>query len=354
LALIAVIAGIWLLQVAQAVFVPLVLSVLVAHSLEPAVKALQRLWLPRWVAAALPLLLLTGVLGYGAYSLSDEAIAVIDSIPPAARQLRRTLASQDTIGTDGVIEKVQRAANEIEKTATEAAGGGNTTRGVPKVQVERPPIDVRDYLWWGSSSLAAFVTQVALILFFVYFFLLSGDLFKRKLVKLAGPSLARRRTAVQVLEEISAQIERFLLVQLSACILVALLSWAAFWWIGLERATIWALAMGLLVLIPYLGALVATSLIGLAAYIQFANLETTILLMLLAFGIRGLETLLLTPWLMGRVTRMNGVIVFGGLLFWGWLWGVWGLLLAVPMMVVIKSTCDRIGPLQPIGELMGE
>jgi len=223
-----------------------------------------------------------------------------------------------------------------------------------RVQVEEKPIDLSTYLWWGGSSIAALVTQLVLIFFFVYFLLLSGDLFKRKLVKIAGPSLGAKRLTVEILDEITVQIERFLLVQISASVVVAVLCIVAFQWAGLERATLWGIVAGLLTSIPYLGAVVIVALVALAAFLQFGTLPEVLLIGGLALGIRCFETMLLTPWLSGKAARMNLVAVFAGLLFWGWVWGPWGMLLAMPMMVVMKSIADRIEGLKAIGELLGD
>lgn len=350
---IAVVATILLLQFAQAVFIPIVLSALVSYALDPLVGGLSRLRIPRAAGAAIVIFVVTGVIGYGVYSLSDEAVQLVDSLPEAAQKVRQALHRKHS-GEETVIEKVQRAATEIEQTAKEAAGDQPAPRGVMRVQVEDKPIDVRGYVLWGGSSIAGFVTQLSLVLFFVYFLLVSGDHFKRKLVKIAGPSLAKRRVTIQILEEISVQVERFLIIQVLACVVVAVISAAVFRWAGLEHSLLWAIASGLLVTIPYFGALIITVLVGLAAFMQFGSLPPALALAGAAFVIRGVETFLLTPWLMGRASRMSGVAVFAGLLFWGWLWGIWGMFLAVPMMVVMKSIFDRIEGLKPIGELMGD
>jgi predicted PurR-regulated permease PerM len=353
LVLLAILAAILVLQVAQAVFIPMVLSVLISYALEPMVVMLTRIKIPRAVGSALALFALAGLVVYGIYAFSDDAIAILEDVPRASQKVRASLHKGPGEG-DGVIEKVHKAATEIEKTATEAAGTTTTPTGVMRVQVEEKPIDLRTYVWWGGSSIAALVTQMIIIFFFVYFLLLSGDLFKRKLVKIAGPSLGARRLTVEIIDEIGVQIERFLLVQLSASLVVAVLCVFAFHWVGLERATLWGIVAGLLTSIPYLGAVITVALVSLAAFLQFGTLPTVLLIAGVAFAIRSLETMLLTPWLSGKAARMNLVAVFASLLFWGWVWGPWGMLLAMPMMVVVKSIADRIEGLKAIGELLGD
>ncbi len=123
--------------------------------------------------------------------------------------------------------------------------------------------------------------------------------------------------------------------------------------VRLNYAPLWGLFAGVLNSIPYFGPLIVTSTLFLIAFLQFGTLGMAAAVGGLALIITTLEGWLLTPVLMSRVSQMNQVTVFAGLLFWGWMWGIPGLLLAVPMMMVIKATCDRIEDLQPIGKLLG-
>ena len=353
LVVLVVIGCVFVLQFAQDVFIPIVLGVLVSTALEPIVALLTRFKVPRALGAAVVLVVIAGVIGYGAYSLSDEAMQLIDSLPSAAQQIRQAIRSARG-GSESVIEKVQRAATELEQTAKEAEGDHRPPPGVTRVQIEEKPIDVHSYLRWGGSSIVVVLTQIGLVFFFVYFLLVSGDLFRRKIVKIAGPSLEKRKVTVAILGEINTQIERFLIVQVLACVVVTILSAIAFMWAGLEHAILWAVLAGLLVSIPYFGALILTVLVGMAAFLQFGTVGMGLWIAGLSFAIRAVETFLLTPWLMGRAARMSGVAVFAGLLFWGWMWGVWGMLLAVPIMMAVKATCDRIDGLEPVGKMLGD
>ncbi len=157
-----------------------------------------------------------------------------------------------------------------------------------------------------------------------------------------------------VLDEITGQIQRYLLVRLVTSLLVGVATWLAFLWIGLEHAAIWGIAAGLFNTIPYLGPVVVTAGMTVVALLQFGTLEMALVVGAVAMLITSLEGFLLTPWLTGRASRMNAVAIFVGVLFWGWLWGVWGLLLGVPIIMVVKAVCDRVEHLKPVGELLGE
>ena len=157
-----------------------------------------------------------------------------------------------------------------------------------------------------------------------------------------------------MLDEINSQIQRYLLVQIAAATLVGIANWLAFRLLGLEHAAVWVIAAGVFNLIPYLGAVIVTAGTALVALFQFGTLSMALLVGGASLIITSLEGLSLTPWLVGRTSRMNPFVVFVGVLFWGWLWGVWGLLLGVPIIMIIKSVCDRVDDLKPVGELLGE
>jgi predicted PurR-regulated permease PerM len=353
LTVVAVAAALYLLHWAQEAFIPIVLSILISYALEPVVTMVMRVRVPRPAAAALVVTLLTGLTGYGAYSLSDDAAAIVAQMPEAAQRLRQ-IVRRNNGGADGPIEQVQKAADELQKTADEAAGPNPVPRNVTRVQIEEPTVNVRQYLTWGSASLFAFAGQAMLVLFFVFFLLASGDLFKRKLVKLAGPSLAQKKVTVQILDEINRQIARFLFVRVVTSVFVAVATWIAFRIMGLEQAALWAIAAGVFNTVPYLGPVIVAGATAIVAFMQFGTLTMAAYVSGISLVITGIEGWLLTPWLTSRTARTNEVAVFVGLIFWSFVWGVWGTLLAVPMLVAVKAYCDRIDDLKPVGELLGE
>jgi predicted PurR-regulated permease PerM len=354
LTVLAVVAAIFTLKLGEQFFIPLVVSVLVNYALDPVVSWVARRGVPRAMAAALVLIVTVGGTAAALYSLRNEAATIVQQLPEAARRLRDTLRSDRVQNQNGTVTQVQKAAQELQRAATEATLLTPVPRGVMRVQIEEPPIRVGDYLWWGSTSLLAFASQAVAVLFLVYFMLMSGDLFKRKLVQVSGPTLSKKKITVQILDEITQQIERFLFVQAFTSLLVGLASWIAFRLLGLEQAGVWGIAAGLFNSIPYFGPVVVTGGIAVVAFMQFGTIGMAALVAGVALVITSLEGFLLTPWLTSRAASMNAVAIFIGLLFWSWLWGVWGTLLAVPILMVTKAVCDRIEDLQPIGELLGD
>ena len=352
----ATIAIVAMLYFASQVLIPFVIGILIAYTLEPAVSALARARVPRSVGAAVVLILLVGAMGGAVYSLTDEVMQIVSQVPEAAQRIQQRVRSHRK-DANGALQQVQKAATSLERTAQEASqqpGTSTTVPGVTKVQVVEPAFKASDYLYWGGMGLMGALGQFAIILFLVYFFLAAGNLYKRKLVKIAGPRLWQKKLTVQILDDINLQIASFMKVQLLTSALVAGLTMVALWYFGLNQWVVWGLAAGVFNTIPYVGPILVTGGLGIVAFMQFDSVSQTILVCAVAFAITSLEGFLLTPALMGRAARMNPVAIFVGLLFWSWIWGVWGALLAVPMLMMVKAVSDHLEELQPVAELLGD
>jgi predicted PurR-regulated permease PerM len=198
------------------------------------------------------------------------------------------------------------------------------------------------------------IGDTVMLLLLVMFLLLSGDTFKRKLMRISGPSLSERKITVAILDDIDRSIQNYMLSLLAANILLGLLTWAAFRLIGLENAGAWAVAAGVLHFIPYLGPALTALATGMAGFMQFESLSMAMLVAVSSLAIATLVGTVLLTWLGGRMTKMNTTAVFVALLFWGWLWGVWGLLFAIPIMGMVKVFAERVEDLKPLAELLGE
>jgi predicted PurR-regulated permease PerM len=351
LTVLAVLATILVLQYAQAMIIPVVLGILISYALEPIVARLTKWRLPRPISAAVVLIAVTAGAGFLIYGLRSQASAIVEQLPVAARRLREMVENEKPT-TAVAIQQVQKAATELEKAASAAAPA--PASGVPRVQVEAAPFSVTDYLMWGSIGVAAAVGQLVLILFLAYFLLASGDLYRRKLVKIVGPSLSKKKVTVQILSEIDRQIEMFLLVQVFTSTVVAVATWLAFRALGVNQAAVWGILAGVFNSIPYFGPVLVTGGTAVVAFLQFGTINMAVVVSGVSLVITSLEGFLLTPWLTSRAASMNAVAIFVGLLFWGWVWNVWGMLLAVPMLMVIKTVCDHVEDFKPVGELLGE
>jgi len=279
-------------------------------------------------------------------------MAIVDNVPRAARRLADRVQTKGA--PSGALEKMQAAAKEVEKAAEDAAGPTTVGKGVQRVQIVQPAFAATDYLWAGGFTILGFLGQFAMVLFLVFFLLVTGDLFKRKLVKIAGPTLTRKKITVQIMDEINKQISGFLRVQVITSAAVAIVTSLVLWWFGVEQFVVWGLLAGIFNSIPYLGPIIVTGALGIVAFLQFDDLVRTAYVCAATLAVTSLEGWLLTPAMMGRAAQMNPVAIFVGLLFWSWVWGVMGTILAVPMLMTLKAVCDHVEDLQPVGELLGE
>src|SRR5215212_958820 len=272
LTIVAIVAAVVALQYGQLFFIPLVISVLVSYALDPVVSWIARHRVPRALAAAVVLTIVVGTVCGGAYTLRNEAATILQQLPQAAQRLRTAIRKDREANGGGTIQQMRKAATELSQAASEAAPSTPPPRGVLRVQVEEPAVNVSDYLWWSSANILTFAGQAVSVLFLVYFMLMSGDLFKRKLVQVTGPTLTKKKITVQILDEISEQIERFLFVQVFTSVLVGVASWIAFRLVGLEQAGIWAIGAGVFNSIPYFGPVVVTGAIAFVALMQFGTI----------------------------------------------------------------------------------
>jgi predicted PurR-regulated permease PerM len=346
--LLSVAIVIFLLQFMQSVLLPLVLGALLFYALDPAVDRLQKSRVPRSIAAALMLFLVVTGCGVLAYTLQGQARTVIDQLPAGARKLTASLRNVPG-GQPGAIEKVQQAADELQAAPQKSPA----PKGVTRVQIEQPAFQASTFVWSSSVGLASAANQLIMILFLTYFMLLSDQLFKRKLVEIVG-TLSQKKLTISVLEDIARQIEQFLLIQFVTSGVVAVVTGLALWGMGLQQAALWGLLAGVFNSIPYYGPLLVTAGLAVVGFLQFGTIGMTAAVAGVSLLITTLEGSLLTPMLLSRAASMNQVAVFAGLLFWSWIWGVWGMLLAVPMMMVIKVICDHVDALHPVGHLLGD
>jgi predicted PurR-regulated permease PerM len=338
------------LYLARAFFVPLLIGILASYTLRSVVDWMEAHWIPRPVGAALALLAVVGSLSWVVYSLSDDTAAMIERLPEAARKLRQTMSDSRASGKTP-LQNMQEAANEIQGAAADA--GLKPGARAPVVRVPEPSLWLRDYALAQSALLITVAAQTPIVLLLAYFLLASGAHFRRKLVQFVGPTLSRKKDAVRILEEIDSQVQRYLLTMLVSNTLVGIGTWLAFEALGMENAGVWGVAAGVLHFVPYLGSALVIGGSAIAAFLQFGTVLHGVAVAGVALLVAGAIGFVFMTWMQSRAARLNTAVLFIALLFFGWLWGVWGLLLGAPMLAIVKVVCDRVGSLKSIGELLG-
>jgi predicted PurR-regulated permease PerM len=351
----AVLATVAALYLARAFFVPLLIGILASYTLHPLVDGLAAWRVPRGIGAALVLALVVGGFSWIGFSISDDAVALIEKLPEAARKLRKDL-SASRAGAPSALQNMQDATNELQGAAADA-GAKPAPPGNPRARAfagQAPePTWLRDYTLAQTALLVTVAAQTPIVLLLSYFLLASGAHFRRKLVHLVGPSLSRKKEAVRILEEIDTQVQRYLLTMLASNALLAVCSWLVFLGLGLDQAGVWGVAAGVLHFIPYLGPTLIALGTGVAAFLQSGSLLFALTVALASLIIAGSIGFIFMTWLQSRFARVNAAVLFIALLFFGWLWGVWGLLLGAPIVAISKVVCDRVESLKPAGELLG-
>jgi predicted PurR-regulated permease PerM len=331
-----VLGVLYTLHLARSFLIPIVIAVLLDFLLSPVVRALKRLRIPEPVGAAiLIVLVLGGVVVAGlrlAPAVSDwlaRAPATFARIENRLQEFRRP------------VEQVSEAARQVEE-ATEMDGGEE-----PTVQVAGPSLS--EQLFGGTTALLGGLTVVG---FLTYFLLAAGDLFMQKLIRVL-PQFRDKKRAVSIAREVEAQVSTHLftiaLINVGLGLATALITWAY----GLPNPVLWGLVAGVFNFVPYIGAVATTIVIGLAAITTFDSVGYALLVPATFFVVNGLEGNLVTPMILGRRLMLNTVAVFIGLMFWWYVWGLPGAIIAVPMLVTIKIFCDHFESLKPFGEFLG-
>lgn len=357
LVIIALVASLYL---ARAFFVPLLIGILASYALHPLVDWLERFRLPRSIGAALVLVTVVGSLSWMGVAISDDTQAVIEKLPDAARKLRRDL-NIARVGSPSALQNMQEAADELQGAATDASekapareGRSRTgNRSAARGAATPEPTWLRDFTYAQSALLVSVAAQTPIVLLLTYFLLASGAHFRRKLIRLVGPSLTRKKDAVRILEEIDTQVQRYLLAMLASNLLLGLATWLAFLALGLEHAGVWGVAAGVCHFVPYLGPAFIALGSGVAAFMQFGSPLQAITAGGVSLAVSGAIGFVFMTWLHSRFARVNTAVLFIALLFFGWLWGVWGLLLGAPLIAIGKVVFDRVEVLKPLGELLG-
>ncbi|HLT14941.1 MAG TPA: AI-2E family transporter [Marinobacter sp.] len=348
------VAAMYFISWAQAVLVPLVVAILVSYALDPLVSGLERFRVPRTLGAALVLIILVGTIAAASIPLQRETMAILEKAPIAIEQFRRSEA-RSAPDEEGVMEKAQNVAKQIEESADdEEEAEAPDQPDVMRVKVVDEKFNIWRYLIQGSSTIVVLVSQFFSALLLVFFMLVAGGLYKRKIVRLSGPSFNRMRKAARIMNEFHNQVRRFLFVMLLGALFVGFFTWLAFFLLGMEQAVFWGVVAGVASVAPYLGPFLVMVGSGVAAFIQFGTMDMALIVSIASLVITSIQGNLLLPLLTSRVSSLNEVVIFLGLLVWGWLWGPVGLIIATPLLMIVKTLCDHIENLRPIGELLGK
>ena len=331
-------------------FIPLLVSIFLSFVLSPAVEGLERWRVPRAIGSGLVMTVVIAItLLLGQLALNG-ATEVIDELPRAVQKLRLSIASWERDG-EGALKQVRRTADELQKLAGATATGA----AAPPVAPATPPpaaADPKRLVEAGTVGMAIFIGQIVTVFFLTYFLLAAGDLFRRRLLQVQGPSLTVRKKTLQILREVHSVSRRYFALLIAANIAVGAATFAGLYFLDVRHPLFWGIAMAVMHSIPYVGTAATAGALGLIAYLQFESFALAFAAAAVPIAAAALIGVWLSTVVMARASRMNAVSIFVALLFWGMVWGGWGLLLAFPIMATAKIIFGEIERLKPLALLM--
>jgi len=343
----------FVLYAGAAFFIPLFVSLFMSYALSPVVDWMERCHLPRTASAAMTMMLVTALLVVGVQQALSGTAEVLEELPQAVQKLRYEVTSWQRDGKGGALKQVQKTADELQKLAGASTAAVTPSTTQAPAAAPAPAPEPKTIVMAGTMGMAILIGQLVSVLFLTYFLLAAGDLFRRRLMQVMEPSLAARKKALQILRQIHLLSQRYFALVLAMNILVGLVTAAGLYLLDVRHPVFWGMTMAIVHTIPYLGAAAVTAAVGLIAFLQFGSLGQALLAAAVPLGASMLIGIGLQTVLMGRAARMNAVIVFVALLFFGMVWGAWGLLLAFPIMATLKMVFGEIEHLKPVALLMG-
>ncbi len=330
-----VIAFFYTLYFARALILPFTLALLLNFLLRPVVRVLKKIRVPELAGAALVLVALLGSAGYGVIRLSGPAAEWINKVPESLRQIESKVGffRKPLDGVNNAVEELMRIARMgAEKK--------------PEVEI-RPP-GISDIVLTGTREV---LVKSSVMFILLYFLLASGDLFLRKLIKRI-PTLHKKKEIVRITREVEHHTSRYLYTVTGINILTGAAIGVSMYLIGMPNPVLWGVMSGLLVFLPYIGPLMGISIVTIVAFLTFDSLGRILLAPAIYIALESIQGQLVTPLVLGLRFTLNPVAIFVWLIFWGWIWGIIGAILAFPMLMIFKIFCDHIQPLAPVGEFL--
>jgi predicted PurR-regulated permease PerM len=319
---------------AQGVVITLVLSILLAYCLDPVVEFLERWHIPRTIGSMVMVLLLCALIGAGGYGLWTRASDFAENWPKYSGVWRQTANS-----VEGKISGIERGVS-----------GGNPAPAGQNAGQNDPPHDsgiVRNLILRSIGSLYALFLEVTFVPFLVFFMLAGKREVWHGTLQLFAAS--RRTQVKETLEDLRIMLRDYVLWMTVVAVMVIGFSSLFFWVIGLEYPILTGIVSGFLNMVPYIGAVLAWIPAFMLALAKWQTFGWFALIAGVLTGIHVFALNLIAPQLVGRRLRLNAVAITVSLLFWGWVWGGMGLLLAIPITATLRVLCDHTESWKPIG-----
>ena len=331
-----IIALFYTLYFARALVLPFILALLLSFLLRPVVRTLKKVNIPELAGAALVLIALLGSAGYGMVRLSRPAAEWVNKAPESLHQIESKVGFLRK-----PLEGVNHAVEELKRITRLGAE--------KKPEVEIYPPGIADAVLTGTREV---IVKSSVMFILLYFLLASGDLFLRKLIKLF-PKLNKKKQIVKITREVEHHTSRYLYTVTIINMFMGASIGIGMYLIGMPNPVLWGVMAGFLVFLPYIGPLIGISVVTIVAFLTFNGIGRVLLAPGIYIALETIQGQIVTPMVLGLRFTLNPVVIFVWLIFWGWMWGILGAMLAFPMLAIFKILCDHIQPLTPIGEFLG-
>lgn len=345
----------------RSIIVPTVMAVFLSYVLNPFVEWLSQIRLPgtRWffprtLAVFLVVTLSLGLVSFLGVFVAEETVDFVGEIPQYQTTIADNISAlrgqvlewQDYVAA--YLEPIRGDETPVEVAATESQRDVALwdTQGLEVLS------GVSDYVFGSITSLFEFAGQVLMCLFVLFFLLLEGPILRTKAINILGTSLKRRRIALEIMQNVNEDVQRYLFNRVATNAVLAVLVGLAYFAFGLKYAFLLGTLAGIFNFVPYVGPMVGAIFPALAAYMQFGDVASVFWVLAVYTFLTGTEGNIVTPIVLGKHLKLNSLAVLLACIFWGWLWGPIGLFLAVPIMAVFKAMAEHVDPLRPFGELL--
>ena len=320
------------------VLLPVVLALLLSYLFRPMVRGLARIGINSHLGAALVLSAVIAAMGFGISYLATPAAGWLEKAPYGLSQLKQKL-----LPLKKPMEQVAQASGEIEKLASP-----EPTTAAPNQMVTVQQNRMSDVLYQGTTE---FVLSTVLLVILLYFLLAYDTVFLGKVIKLM-PTLQNKRRAVSILHEIESHVSKYLLTITMINIGLGAAVGVTVWLLGLQNPFMWGVLVAVLNFVPYLGAMTGIICMTIGAVLSYDSLGYAMVFPAAYLIIATIEGNFITPYVMGRSLTLNPVIILLSLTFWGWMWGIAGIILAVPILAAFKIFCAHVEEMEPIAEFL--
>lgn len=356
LVIIAFACVIFFLRYARDFLIPMAMALVFAAVLDPITRRLRAIGIIASIAAGLTVLIALFALGGSIYLVSDDFVAAVEKLPALSQGLKDR-AKTEQAAAPSTVTKLSETAKNLEEAASTLSGTpAPLTKPPPRaeVRVESKPSWLRAQLATGSTTVLEVIGQVLLALLITHFILASGPMLRRKLLRASGNHRNHRELMRRILSQSCRQVQMYVVIMLVTNVAVAIAVWPVFYLRGFEQPGLWAIFAGVLHIVPYVGSAAIAAAAAGVSYLASPDILDAVNSGLIVLVVVSLVATLLSTWLQSRTSRMNQVAIFVGIMFWGWLWGLWGLFLGAPIVVIVKVVCDNVLSLRGAARLLGD